>query len=597
MTRHSLFLFILILSLLLSACGAPAAAAETADPALSQDSADMFTRRDMDADFDEDGAVAVRLNGDSIRCADQSVRISGTTATITAAGTYVLSGELTDGRIVVEAEKSDKVRLVLSGASVTCENSAPLYILKADKVFLTLAPGTENSLINGGSFVAVDENNIDAAVFSKQDLTLNGSGSLSVISPAGHGIVSKDDLVFTGGAYTVSAASHGLEAKDSVRVTGASIAIDAGKDGIHAENDDDTDLGFVYISGGELTITAEGDGISAGSTMRVEGGVFDITAGGGSANAEPHSSDFPGGGFMGRRGPGSPFQTVEETAEDSGVSAKGLKAEGELQITGGTFVINAADDAVHSNGSITVSGGEFEIATGDDGFHADEKLTVTGGDILITESYEGLEALELEIAGGDIRLTASDDGLNAAGGKDESGFGGPRGGDRFGGPRGGDRPGNPQDGRGGGASSSSSNASILISGGTLYIKASGDGIDSNGTLTITGGSTTVVCPIQGDTSALDYDVSGEITGGTFVGTGAAGMAQTFSASQQGVISVNAGNQPAGTRIALTDAAGNTLLSTEPELPFSVVILSSPELKTGESYTLTVGSASGTFTAS
>ena len=457
---------------------------------------------------------------------------------------------------------------------------AALYVLEADKVFLTLAEGTENALSNGGEFVAVDDNNIDAALFSKQDLTLNGAGSLTVTSPAGHGVVCKDDLVITGGTYTVYAASHGIDANDSVRIADGLLTLDAGKDGIHAENNDDASLGYVYISGGTLRIEAEGDGVSAGSTLQLEGGSLDILAGGGSENGSKQSSDSWGGFMGGRPGMG----TTENAASEDSTSMKGLKAGTGMLISAGDFTIDSADDAVHSNASITVNGGSFAIATGDDAFHADDTLTVTDGSIRITDSYEGLEALHVVVSGGDIELYASDDGINAAGGTDSSGTGG-RGGDRFGGP-----------GMNGGMSSSSS-GTIVISGGSIRIEAHGDGIDANGTLTISGGYVAVWGPTQGDTATLDYDVSGVITGGTFIGTGASGMAQTFSSSEQGVIAVSVGSQSAGTTVTVTDEDGNVLLSYEPPLSFSVVIYSSPELVTGQSYTIAVGSASGTFTAS
>lgn len=243
---------------------------------------------------------------------------------------------------------------------------------------------------------------------------------------------------------------------------------------------------------------------------------------------------------------------------------------------------DSADDSFHSNACLTVNGGAFDIASGDDGFHADDTLTINAGTIRIRESYEGLEGLHVLVAGGDITLTATDDGVNAAGGTDSSGTGG-RGNDRFGGP--------------GGMGTSASDGSIVISGGTLYVNASGDGLDANGSVTISGGYTTVCGPTQGDTATLDYDVSGVITGGTLLGTGASGMAQTFSDSDQGVIAVSVGNVAAGTAITLTDASEKTVLEHCPELPFTVVILSSPEIVKGESYTITVGSASGTFTAS
>ncbi len=564
-------------------------AASSVEVDFSQTDADMFTSRDYATDYEEAGSVLIQLNGDSATASSDSVRISGTTVTITEEATYILSGTLDDGMIVVNAPDTAKLQLIFNGVNIHSETSAPLYILEADKVFVTLATGSDNTLSNGGSFTAIDENNVDSVIFSKQDLTLNGSGALTVTSPAGHGIVSKDDLVITGGAYTVTAASHGLDANDSVRITGeTSLTIDAGKDGIHAENNDDASLGFVYISDGAMTIESEGDGVSAGAYMQIENGTFQILAGGGSANGTKESSDF-WGGFGGG---GRPGQSVTSTtsADDSSTSMKGLKSSLGMLIANGSITVDSADDAVHSNASITVSGGVFEIASGDDAFHADETLSVSAGTIDITQSYEGLEALHIDIRGGEITLVASDDGLNAAGGTDSSGTTGGRDG-MFGG-----GPGGWGGGQGGGMSSSS-NGAITISDGTLHINASGDGIDANGSLTITGGYTVVVGPTQGDTATLDYDTSATITGGTFIGTGASGMAQTFSDSQQGVISASVGSQSGGTTVVLKDQRGNTILSFTPELSFQVVILSSPDIVSGETYTLSVGSDSAELTAS
>ena len=554
---------------------------------------DVFTERDYKTDYDESGSVLIQLNGSTAAATSDSVRISGTTITITEDAVYRISGTLDDGMIIVNAPDTAKLQLVFDGVSIHSETSAPLYILEADKVFVTLADGTENTLSNGGTFIAIDDNNIDSVIFSKQDLTLNGSGSLTVTSPAGHGIVSNDDLVITGGTYTITSASHGLKANDSVRITGeTAVTIDAEKDGIHAENSDDASLGFVYISNGTMNIEAEGDGISAGAYMQIEDGTFQILAGGGSENGSHESSDSWGGFRGGSRGGGQPGQSLSATttADDSSTSMKGLKSTGNLWITNGRFTVDSADDAVHSNASITVNGGIFEIASGDDAFHADETLTITAGTINITESYEGLEALHVSVQGGDITLVASDDGLNAAGGTDSSGLTGGRDG-MFGG-----GPGGLGGGPGGGGGMSSSNGSITISGGTLHIQASGDGIDANGSLTISGGYTVVVGPTQGDTATLDYDTTAVITGGTFIGTGASGMAQTFSDQEQGVVSVNVGNQAAETTVTLADQSGNTLITYTPELSFAVVILSSPDLVPGETYTMTVGSISREFEA-
>ena len=585
MKKYSIISMLLAAALLISGCGNQDASS-TGNTAAPIDDTNIFSNRDYDADYDESKSAIITLNGDSAQCSSDAVRISGSTVTITDEGTYILSGILNDGMIIVSSEKTDKTQLVLDGVTIHSETSAPIYILQSDKVFITLAPDSVNTLSNGGTFTAMDENNIDAVIFSKEDVTLNGSGSLTVTSPAGHGIVSKDSLTITGGIFDVSAASHALAGKDDVCITNATVKLTSGKDGIHAENADDTAKGFVYIESGTFEISAEGDGIAASANMQIQGGSFDIISGGGSVNAASQTSDF-WGDFMGggkhpggNRGGNSTQSTASETAEDS-TSIKGIKAASDLVINGGEFTIDSADDAVHSNTNVTVNGGTFEIASGDDAFHADETLTVTSGTITIKESYEGLEGLNISISGGDITLTATDDGLNAAGGTDQSGFGGHRGNDRFGGMSGG----------------ASSGGSIVISGGTISVTASGDGIDANGTLTISGGYTTVCGPTTGDTATLDYDSSATITGGTFIGTGASGMAQTFSGSEQGVISVNVGSQNAGTQITLTDRQGNVIISYAPELSFGVVILSSPDIVKGETYTITVGVASAEFTAS
>lgn len=558
----------------------------------------MFTDRDTRATYDEESAVRIELNGSSISASSDSVQINGTTAILTEEATYIVSGTLDDGMLVVDADEAAKLQIVLDNASITSSTSAALYVLEADKVFVTLAEGSQNALANGGSFVAIDDSDIDGAVYSKQDLTFNGSGALTVTSPAGHGIVGNDDLVLAGGTYAIASASHGLNANDSVRITGETgLTLDAGKDGIHAENNDDASLGFVYISGGTFAIEAEGDGISAGAYLQITDGAYDLLAGGGSVNGESQSSTS-WGGFRG--GPMETASSAEETSESS-TSMKGLKAVSSLVISGGAFTIDAADDAVHTNAGMTVSGGAIDIS----------------------ESYEGLEALHLDIQGGEISLVSRDDGLNAAGGADGSGSAGGRDG-RFGGgwmggaPEAPAGPGEaperpdgsakepaapPQDaadgsdtppemsegggrggrgGMGGGFSSASSEGSIAISGGTLTIQASGDGLDANGTIEITGGTTVVAGPTSGDTAVLDYDTSAAIAGGTFLGTGAAGMAQTFRSAEQGVVAERVSGE-AGEEIVLADASGTALLTLSPALDFQFIVLSSPDLVSGETY--------------
>ena len=541
------------------------------DMSFTENSSDMFTDRDHEVDYDTEECITIRLEGNTATSDSDSVSIQDGIVTLTRDSAYYITGSLENGMLIVNPPDAAKIQIVFDNVQIHSETSAALYILSGDKIFLTLAKDSENVLSSGESFVAIDENDIDAALFSKQDLTINGEGKLTVDSPAGHGIVSKDDLVLTGGSFEINAASHGLSANDSIRIANSSLSVTAGKDGMQADNEDDTSKGFVYLESGSFLLQAGGDGISAGGYMQILGGDYEIHTGGGA---------------------GAPYS--EE-------SMKGLKAAGSMALSGGTFDIDSADDALHSNTSIVVTAGEYTIATGDDGIHADETLSISGGKISISQSYEGLEALDVAISGGEITLCATDDGLNAAGGNESSGFGGGfGGGDGFGGGgrpdgRPGGGPGGPG-GRGGGMSSG--NGSILISGGILYINASGDGIDANGTLSISGGHTTVCGPTRGDTAILDYDKTAEITGGTFIGTGASGgMAQTFSGSDQGVLAVNVGNQVADTTILLQDENGNTLFSYAPALSFGLVILSSPDMVKGETYTITVGSQSASFQAS
>ena len=605
--KNRLLPLLLVISLALTACGGKVTKENNSDPnthVTMIDESEMFSNRDFETDYDEQTSAMITLNGNTATSDSDAITISDNKIMISEEGTYIFTGTWNNGMIVVNAKDTQKVHIVLNNASITSTSSAPLYILEADKVFVTLAPGTYNTLANGGTFTAMDDNNIDGVVFSKQDLTFNGSGNLTVSSPADHGIVCKDDLVFTSGTYVVNSASHGLDANDSIRITNASLTVASGKDGIHAENSDDTSLGFVYIKDGTFDISAEGDGLSAGTYVQIQGGTFDIVSGGGSENASSQTSNSWGnymGGPGGMGGPGSmgdrhnPHSQQSDSgnasdSDENSTSIKGIKATENLVINGGTFTIDSADDAVHSNASISISGGTFDIASGDDGFHADETLSITSGTIQITKSYEGLEALDIKVSGGDIKLVASDDGLNAAGGTDASGYGGVRGNEQFGGPSGMGGPGGMAPGSG------NSNGSIVISGGNLYVNASGDGIDANGSLEISGGYTVVVGPTHGDTATLDYDTSATITGGTFIGTGASGMAQTFSDSKQGVLAVSVGNQASGTKIELKDAKGNVILSHEPELSFAVVILSNPEMKKGETYTIRVGDISENFAA-
>lgn len=523
---------------------------------VSMNVEDMFTDRDKETDYDRSSAVAIKLSDDGSQCDSDFVDISDNTITINNEGTYILSGELSNGQIVVEAEQTDKLQLVFDNVSVNCDTSAAVYVKQADKVFITLAEGSENELSNTSEFSAIDENNIDSVIFSKDDITLNGSGSLVINAECGHGIVSKDDLVLTGGTYSITAAGHALSGKDSVRIADGSYTLITGKDGIHAENGDDVSLGFIYIAGGSFTIESEGDGMDSGSSLYIEEGEISIDAGGGSVNAETHQETW---GRM-------PFSD-SETSDTETLSTKGIKAAGNLIINGGAIDIDSADDAIHSNADISISNAECELSAGDDGIHADSNVTVNSGSIIVKKSCEGIEGQTIDIIGGNINLTASDDGINAAGGNDGSGFGGM-----------------PEN-----MSASGDSSYIKISGGFLYVNADGDGLDSNGNLYVSGGEIYVDGPSGSANGALDYSGEAQITGGIFVAVGDSGMAMNFGeGSSQGTMLVNLSSGHSADQIVLKDSSGAELITYEPAKSYNSVVISCPEIKQNESYTLIAG---------
>lgn len=518
----------------------PAAVSDAEDITII-DGASLFSERDLEHSYLESKCSIISLNGDTAQCDSSDVSISGGNITISAEGSYLIRGKLTDGSITINCDKEEKVRLILDNAEITSSSNAAIYVAQADKVFLTLAEGSENSLISGG-FSAAAESNVDGAVFSKDDLTINGSGKLNVTSSS-NAIVSKNDLVITGGVFELDAGNHALSGKDSVSIYTAEMTINSAKDGIHAENKDDPALGSLYIRDGRFSMTTGGDGISAAASLQIDGGSFDIVS---------------GGGYKG-------------SAE---ISCKALKSVGDMVLNNGTFTIDSADDAVHSDSSATITGGSFDIKTGDDGFHSDNLLTITAGNIDISESYEGLEALCIDISGGEITLYASDDGLNAAGGNDDSGFGG-RGGDIF---------------------AQNPDCYINISGGTLKVNADGDGIDSNGTVNISGGTTYISGPVDGANGALDYGSSASVTGGIFLAAGSQQMATGFtSAENQGAALLNVGNQAAGTLVKLCNSSGEELITWTADKQFASLVITCPEMKQGESYTLYCGDSANEFT--
>lgn len=564
-------------------------------------SADMFTERDLAGTYEESGAVYVTLSDDGITGETAGVAINGQTVTITAEGTYIFSGTLSEGQIVVDADNA-KVQIVFDNVDITCASSAAVYVKSAEKVFVTLAEGSQNTLRNTDGYVAIDDNNIDAVIFSKSDLTLNGTGSLTIVSAEGHGIVSKDDLKITGGTYDITAAGHALSGKDSVRIADGTFILTAEKDGIHAENADDEEKGYIYIADGDFTITSDGDGMDASSIVQIEDGTFDITAGGGAANSQKtHESDMPGGGMsqnierpdgesmpqMGEK-PDGENMPQDTTTDESGTSTKGIKAGGGMYLNGGTYQINSADDSIHSNANIMIADGTYTLATGDDGVHADDALTVNGGTITVTESYEGLEGLTVTINDGTIDITARDDGINTAGGTDQSGFG--TFGDHF---KGMDSADDETE------ETTDNEMWMELNGGYIHILAGGDGVDSNGDLTINGGEIYIDGPSDNGNSAIDYGdrSSAYVNGGMLVAIGSSGMAEGMSdSSKQEVLMVKLGEQMEAGDVELTDSEGNVIVSYTALKSYDCVIISTAEVESGATYTLTTSGTTTEVTA-
>ena len=354
---------------------------------------DMFSDRDKEIGFDEATDTLITLAGSSAICNSESVVVEGSTVTITDEGTYILTGNLENGQIVVDAEDSDKLQIVLNGADITCETSAAVYVKEADKVFITLAANTENSLAVTKEFAEIDDNNIDSAIFSKADLTVNGTGNLKISTAKGHGIVSKDDLVITDGIIEIQAAGHGLEGKDSVRIADGKFEINVEEDGIHSENDDDSELGFVYIAGGEYIINAKDDGIHAGAQLVIDEGNISIQKC--EEGLEGQTVDVRGGNLIliasdDGINATSPKDADEEDADDNPFE---VDANAYIRISGGTVEVTAYGDGLDSNGGLEITGGAIYVSGPENSGNGSIDYTgagkITGG-ILVAAGHSGM---------------------------------------------------------------------------------------------------------------------------------------------------------------------------------------------------------------
>lgn len=433
---------------------------------------DIFSKRDTSDSFEESECEKITLvDGMSATTAD-GVNITGDTITIKKEGNYILTGALADGSIIVDAGDNEKIQLIFNGIDINNNTSAAIYIKSADKVFITLAAGTKNSLSNGGEFVQIDDNNIDSVIYSKDDLSLNGTGELTIKSLYGHGIVSKDDLVIASGIYNIETTGHGISGKDSVAIADGVFNIKTEKDAIHSINNDDAEKGWVYIKAGEFNLEAGSDGISALNEILIE-----------------------------------------------------------------------------------------------------------GGKINISNCYEGIEARLINITGGKIDIISKDDGLNATDKRGQDNTASDTNEDnrgRFGGGKGG--------------MDTQEAANICISGGIINIDAEGDGLDTNGYVTVSGGELYITGPSNGGNGALDYGIDATITGGIVVAAGQSQMAQNFGKeSTQGSILVNTSiQQNAGSDIILSDNEDNVLIRRTMNKKFNSVVISCPDIVDKGVYTVKLG---------
>ncbi|MBQ1546710.1 MAG: carbohydrate-binding domain-containing protein [Clostridia bacterium] len=508
----------------------------TADTSTLKDENAFAEGDTRDVESDEANAV-ITLSGDTGTISDTTRGTSGSEVIINAKGIYEITGTSENVSIVVNDEsKSGNIYLILNGVSMTNSNMPCIIVENSEKVII-VCKGDNNTL----TYTCTENSDgYDGAIFSEDDLTLAGSGKLTVESSL-HGIVCRDDFKAVSGDVTVNAASIGIQAGDSVRIGGGTLTVDASHDGIQVQNKSGDS--YLYMENGTLTVSAGYDGIDVGTSdaeftgnIKLLGGTVNITAGGGSDNSK-----------------------------DKDTSQKGVKCDGDIFIGGAAINVSSADDAVHSNGSVSVSDGTITLSTSDDGITANDTLNITGGNVSVTKSYEALEGAAVIISGGDVNVVSSDDGINAGGGSDTTS----EDDDSW--------------------AVDTVNGTITISGGNIYVNASGDGLDSNGSIYVSGGTVIVEGPTDNGNGALDkgdsQDCTASITGGTVLAIGSSGMAVNFDSGTQGSALVSLSGE-AGTEITVSD--GFTFTATK---QFECVVYSAPSMTSGSTCTITAGSSS------
>lgn len=517
---------------------------------MDNDKIDIYSLENLNSDNSSSNEVIILLEDNNIKINGNGASINGNIITITKAGTYKFSGTLSDGQIVIDATKNDDVTVVLDNVNITCLDSSVIYSKKSSKTVVNLVGN--NTLVDTTNYVyeSAEDEEPSATIFSKDDLVITGEGTLNLTSHFTNSIFSKDGLTIENGNININAVGHGIKGRDYVYIKNGNINVTAGSDAIKTTNDVDDDKGYIVIENANIKIEATQDGISSEKYIKILNGTFDITTGGGSSNV----SSSQNWGMWG--------QSSNTTDE---VSAKAIKATGNIEIESGNFNINSSDDSIHSNSNVTITGGTYEISSGDDGIHADTLLTINGGKINITKSYEGLEAENITINNGDIDVVASDDGINVNGGNDMSAMGGRPGQNNF--------------------SNTTSSNYLKVNGGNIYVNATGDGLDSNGGVIVTGGKILVDGPTNDGNGPLDYENSFEISGGELIAVGSAGMAQSVSSSStvNTLFITFTSSQSANSIITVKDSNGNNVITYTPSKTYRTAVICNNELQKGNSY--------------
>ena len=594
-----------------------------------------------ESDFKFNTETIITLSDDNTNVEGSNVKIDGNTIYITASGAYRITGSLTDGRIIVNAPK-ENVKIILDNANINCSYSSAIYVYKSSATMVYLNDGTINSISDGTTynynddFSSEEDEEPNAALYSKSDLIICGNGSLNVKGNFNNGITSKDTLYIKDVTLSVEAKNHGINGKDNATYDNTTINVVAGGDGLRSTNDTDTTLGWIRFSNSTVSINSKEDAIQAETDLIINGGTFNIVTGDGSSSSNKIDNSMPGREKWGKG--------MSNNSSSDEISRKGIKAGRYILIKDSpTLNIDSADDAIHSSASLQIDNGTYTIKTGDDGIHADDTLTINNGTITISESYEGLEGNNVVINDGNVDIKSSDDGININGGNDNSGFGGFG---NFGGkPNGMKRPNESEDGTlnpsdipnfdgdsntppeipdfggevpsfdgeipnyedgnfperqddGDTHESNSSSYKLIINGGTIIVNANGDGLDSNGSIEMNGGYVVVQGPTTSMNGAIDYENSFTVNGGTIFAIGASGMVQGVkSENQASIMTTISDNQNANTKIEIKDENGKTLLEETSLKSFNSVVFSSKDLELDKTYSIYLnGELSTTTTA-